>query len=102
MQELLYAGGALVLTGCPGHTGCCNANPDPCCPVEYEGVHPALKPECDMKAACESAGGRWSDPYLVDGGPGDAGVPHCIYGDAGVDAPHDAPRADAPHDAPHD
>src|SRR5262245_28082682 len=51
LRDLVLAGGALSLAGCPfGSGGVCNATPDPCCAAP-EGQ------ACQDKRACEAAGG---------------------------------------------
>jgi hypothetical protein len=100
MRELICAGGAAALAGCapsgpsgpPG--GSCNANPDPCCSiVNNEPPGNDLRKECDLRDACERAGGNWSDPY-IQGFMTDAGTPHCIFGDLDAGTP-DYPPPDA-------
>lgn len=61
------------MAGCLPGTGCCNANPDPCCGAPQSE-------ECHVKQACEDAGEGWG-LVPVDGGYRemcrvlDAGVP---------------------------
>ena len=52
--QLLLAGGALGLGGCPVFPGgTCNANPDPCCGAPESQ-------ECHDKNGCLDAGATWS------------------------------------------
>jgi len=96
LREMIFAGGALVATACsngqvvpeeagtpPDQAGCCNANSDPCCPVDYCGA--SMNPQC----ACEREGEVYdvvtatcAPPTSLNGG--DAG---CCSGDseAGTD-----------------
>jgi hypothetical protein len=51
--QLLLAGGALGLGGCPVFPGgTCNANPDPCCGAPESQA-------CHDKNACLDAGAQW-------------------------------------------
>ena len=107
LSEMMLAGGAVGLCvgydeGCTSSSdtvGCCNANGDPCCPVDYCGA--PMSPECQAEKSCQAAGGEYSDlgQCFDDGGKEDAtpsllgccnanGDPCCpfLYCDAGITA----------------
>jgi hypothetical protein len=85
LRDLLLAGGALAIGGCP-LIPCGNANPDPCICGRPDEDQTA-KMHCDQKRACEADGGTW-DPYQVtDGRGGVISEPHCKSGsDGGLDS----------------
>jgi hypothetical protein len=49
-----------------GPNFCCNANGDPCCPVDYCGV--PMTPACQAEKACQDAGGNYSNSECVSAG----------------------------------
>jgi hypothetical protein len=87
-----------------GAPGCCNANPDPCCPEVYCGK--PLTSACTPEKDCVASGGTWDysstgsgecsiDAGENEAGPEDGGPPDAVAKDA---APPDAtPDADG-HD----
>src|SRR5450432_1095133 len=100
LRDLVLAASAVTASGCdatpdnivdtpdaaqvedafgPG-TGCCNANPDPCCGCVPDEVQDPVA--CGDKMACEADGGTWADLFV--GRPG----PMCAY-------PHEAGSSDA-------
>lgn len=114
LRDMLLAGGALAIAGCPGTTDesgfdasapgdagsdvsrfCCNANGDPCCTFEYCGA--------PMSAACAcklDGGTPTSVLVIVDGGPWTTTV-SCVFDGGDVDAgdESDAASDDAGADA---
>jgi hypothetical protein len=90
LREMMLAGGAVGLCvgydeGCDSSGSvqptsspeqpdpCCNANNDPCCPVEECGY--PMNPECQVEKDCQAAGGVEYWPFakcVYEGGDGDA------------------------------
>jgi hypothetical protein len=75
LSEMMLAGGAVGLcvgydegcvTSSEGPNFCCNANGDPCCPVDYCGV--PMTPACQAEKACQDAGGNYSNFECVSAG----------------------------------
>ena len=111
LRDMLIAGGALAIAGCPGSTDdsafdstdasvdgpnfCCNANGDPCCTFEHCGA------PMNAACACKLDGGTpMGELVMEEGGPATTTV-LCIFDAGDVDAgdENDASTDDAGADA---
>jgi hypothetical protein len=104
LRDLVLAGGAVAaasacssdgLLGGAGGTSCCNANPDPCCPVLYCGA--PMTPAC----SCQQDGGSW-DYSRSTCGPAQAPDAGSADGSTDAAAPRDGSVPDADAAAPRD